>query len=327
MKKNIVLFTLGGTIAYTGQSQSLSGKDLLKAVPGLDPHINIIVKPFLQKASSSLTINDVIALARDINKEMESRTVDGIVVTQGTDTLEESAFILDMLLPRDIPIVVTGAMRNPMQAGADGPANLLAAIHVAKSSKARGIGTVVVFNDEIHSPLFVRKTHTQNVAAFRSEFGRLGWISEGEPRIIMKPNERYPVKLALDSIEDDKTSVALVTVSMDDDDRMLRHVNNAGYQALVLEGLGGGHVPAVMSEMLISLSKEIPVILTSRTGGGQILTDTYKGYSGSETYLLENGLISAGWLDSRKARILIHLLLKTGNSYDQIRNAFNYFQR
>ena len=169
MKKNIVLFTLGGTIAYTGQSQSLTGQDLLKSISGLNPNINISVIPFLQKASSSLTIQDIISLAKEIKQTIETQQVDGVVVTQGTDTIEESAFILDMLLPRAIPIVVTGAMRHPMQAGAEGPANLLAAIHVAVSEEASGIGTVVVLNDEIHSPLFVRKAHTQNVAAFRSE--------------------------------------------------------------------------------------------------------------------------------------------------------------
>lgn len=122
-------------------------------------------------------------MATEITRLFEEGS-DGIVITQGTDTIEETAFVLDLLVDAETPIVVTGAMRNPSLPGADGPANLLASVQVASSFAARGLGTLVVFNDEVHAARFVRKTHTQNPATFRSSpVGPIGWISEGTPRI------------------------------------------------------------------------------------------------------------------------------------------------
>src|SRR6202012_4516536 len=149
----VVLFTLGGTIASTpaagGVVPRLSGADLLTSVPGLDrAGLEVKVHDFRQVPSSSLTIGDILDLAVAI-REQVGAGADGVVVSQGTDTIEETVFLLDLLYDGEAPVVFTGAMRHPMLAGADGPANLLAAVTVAASPQARGLGCLVVFGDEV----------------------------------------------------------------------------------------------------------------------------------------------------------------------------------
>src|SRR6185437_4013034 len=134
----------------------------------------------------------------------------GIVITQGTDTIEETAFALDLLWAGHAPIVITGAMRNPSLPGADGPANLLAAVQVAASPTARGLGALVVFNDEIHAARFVSKTHTSKPSAFQSRHtGPIGWLSEGHPVVVSRPVGRFCLDVPSNS---EVPPVALVRV-------------------------------------------------------------------------------------------------------------------
>jgi L-asparaginase len=212
-------------------------------------------------------------------------------------------------------------MRNPTLPGADGPANLLAAVRVAASGAARGIGTVVVMNDEIHAARHVRKTHTQSPAAFRSAgAGPIGWVSEGSIRIPLRPADRHHVRLP-----DGPTSheVALVGVWPGDDGRILGAAGDLGYDGLVVEGMGGGHVPSAAVGPLEELAARMPVVLASRTGGGETLARTYDA-PGSEMDLLARGLIPAGVLDGPKARILLALLLRSGASREEIHAAFGH---
>jgi L-asparaginase len=166
----VAVFGLGGTIAMTqapdgGVSPVLSASDLLAAVPGLsDVEAELRVEDFRNKPGASLDFPDLYELAAAINKALADGCV-GAVVTQGTDTIEEVAYALDLLLPADTPVVVTGAMRNPTMAGADGPANILAAIKVAASPCARGLGCLVVLNDQVHAARWVHKAHTGSPAA------------------------------------------------------------------------------------------------------------------------------------------------------------------
>src|ERR1700743_1106386 len=168
----IALFTLGGTIASTstgaGVMPQLTGADLLAAAPGLErAGVTVGVHDFRQVPSSSLTVADVLDLVRAIRAEVAAGA-GGVVVSQGTDTIEETAFLGDLLYAGDVPGVFTGAMRNPTRAGPDGPANLRAAVAVAASPQARGLGCLVVLGDEIHAARFVSKAHTTSVTAFVS---------------------------------------------------------------------------------------------------------------------------------------------------------------
>jgi L-asparaginase len=320
----VAVLSLGGTISSTqaednsGVAPSLTGEDLVENVPEISEVAEVSAASFRQVPGSELTLEDLIELSTEIEGRIDEGAM-GVVVTQGTDTIEETSFVLDLLVGRDAPVVVTGAMRNPTLPGAEGPANLLASVQVAVSEAARGVGALVVLNDEIHAARFVQKTHTSNPATFRSPLtGPIGWISEGNVRIATRPVGSRHVALPPES---QNRPVALYTVSLGDDGRLLAQVAGLGYEGLVIEALGGGHVPSRMAEPLRSLSSEMPVVLASRTGGGEVLKNTY-GFTGSETDLLERGLINAGLLYGPKARLFLSLLLRSGASREEVAGAF-----
>jgi len=315
---------MGGTISSVdhggrGVEPTLTGEALVSDVPEIAGVADVSAVSFRQAASGEIGVGDLVELAAEISGRIDGGAA-GAVVTQGTDTIEETSFVLDLLIDREAPVVVTGAMRNPTLPGADGPANLLAAIQVAAGSMARGLGTVVVLNDEIHLARFARKTHTSNPATFRSDpGGPVGWISEGVPRVVLRPPGRHKVTLPENAEE---SPVALYHVALGDDGRLLPEIEEKGYAGLVVEAMGGGHVPSVMAGTLENLASKMPVVLASRTGGGEVLRSTY-GFVGSETDLLERGLVYAGPLDGRKARLLLTLLLQSGATKEVVKETFD----
>lgn len=320
----VTVLSLRGTISSTQISgprvePTLTAEALVSELPGLEEEAEVSANSFRQVASDELTLDDLVDLSREVERHVDEGS-SGVVITQGTDTIEETAFTLDLLVDCEAPVVVTGAMRNPDLPGADGPANLWASIRVAASEVARGLGTLVVLNDEIHAARFVKKTHTQNPAAFRSPLsGPVGLISEGMPRVVMRPVGKHKIELTENTLT---CPVALYTVSLGDDGRLLREIRNLGYEGLVVEALGGGHVPSWMVEILASLAGRMPVVLASRTGSGEVLQQTYS-FPGSETDLLGCGLIPASTLDGPKARLLLALLLRSRAGRDEISRTFD----
>jgi L-asparaginase len=317
----VLVLSLGGTIAMStaearGVQPRLSAEDLIASVPELSRVAQVEAESFRQLPGAHLTFGDVAALAGRIADETAG-DVAGVVVTQGTDTLEETAMLADLLLDVEQPVVMTGAMRNPTLPGADGPANLLAAVQVAASGKARGMGVLVVLNDEIHAARFVGKRHSTLPSAFRSVVGPIGWVTEGEPRI---PVALRPwITLAREPVK--KAHVGLVTVCFDDDGQVLAGAAAGGLDGLVVEALGGGHVPGTLAEPLGEVAARIPVVLASRTGQGENLRRTYS-FPGSETDLLDRGLIPGGWFDGPKARVLLAALLRAGYGTAAVRETF-----
>jgi L-asparaginase len=319
---SVSVLALGGTIASTGAgagvTPTLTAEQLVESVPGLADVARIQADTFRQVPSPELTVVDLVALAREIERRIEAGDA-GVVVTQGTNTIEETAFTLDLLLDSDAPVVVTGAMRNPTLPGADGPANLLAAVSTAVSTHAREIGTLVVFADEIHAARYVRKAHTQSIAPFRSSpIGPIGWVSEGAARIGARPVGRR--HLHLDEVSD-APPVALLTFGSGDEGLLAAAVAPAGYRGLVVEATGGGHVTARSVEELERLADQMPVVLASRTAAGEVLRRTYS-FVGSEVDLAERGLISAGSMTAARARMLLRLLLAAGATLEDVRQAF-----
>ena len=320
----VTVFSTGGTIASKrstegAASPNLTADDLIAAVPQVTDVANIEAVSFRQVASSELTVSDVIALAERIGRAVADGAA-GTVITQGTNTIEETSFVLDLLWDRAEPIVVTGAMRHPGLPGADGPANLLASALVAASPLARDLGCLVVFNDEVHLPLFVRKTHTSNPATFRSPLtGPIGWIAENRLRIALHPVVRHHI--AIGGVPAAVPPVGLLKVTLGDDGRVLTALGSLGLKGLIVEATGGGHVPQAMVEPLGALAKQMPVVLASRTGVGEVLRSTY-GFPGSETDLLKRGLIHGGILDGLKARLLLTLLLLAGAESETVLEAF-----
>lgn len=319
---SVSVLALGGTIASTGSgggvTPSLTADQLVESVPRLAEVARIDGATFRQVPSPELTLDDLIALAEEIERRL-SRGDAGVVVTQGTNTIEETAFVLDVLVDADSPVVVTGAMRNPTLAGADGPANLLAAVSTAASPEARGLGTVVVFADEILAARYVRKAHTQSVSPFQSSpIGPIGWLSEGVVRVGARPVGRRHLAL---SRSGEPPPVALLTFGQGDEGRLVSAIVSAGYRGLVVEATGGGHVTARSVPELERLAGEMPVVLTSRTGAGELLRRTYS-FVGSEVDLMQRGLIPAGAMTAAQARMLVRLLLAAGAAVDEVRQAF-----
>lgn len=320
----LLVLSLGGTITMTpnatggGIAPTLGAADLVAAVPGLSAVADIEARSPFKLPSPALTLEHISAVATEIRAAFDAG-FDGAVVIQGTDTIEETAFALDVLVRDDKPVVVTGAMRGPQQPGAEGPANLLAAAIVAASARARGLGTLVVLNDEIHAARFVRKAHTALPSAFVSaQSGPLGLVAEGDVRLFTRVTKPPLPELAF---EGDVTPVALLKIAMGDDGRLVRAVPSLGFAGLVLEGMGAGHVPAAIADIVAEVAARIPVVLATRTLAGPVFASTY-GYPGSEIDLLARGLISAGLLQGPKARILLALCLRAGLERAAIAEAF-----
>lgn len=317
------VIALGGTIAMTevaggGVAPTLGAAQLTAALPIRPNGVRLDSSTFRETPGAHLEPADLVQL-RDRTDELFAAGVDGVVITQGTDTIEETAFALDLLSDAERPIVVTGAMRHPAQPGADGPANLLAAIQVAAAEQGRDLGVLVVMDEVVHAARFVRKAHTFRPSAFVSAgAGPIGWVTEGRVRIPLRPTHRLYLDVAA---TDQVPPVALLTAALGDDGRFAAATVELGYAGAVVAGFGAGHVPLRQAEYLGALAKEVPVVLTSRTGTGEIGRNTY-GFPGSERDLLDRGLIGAGSLDPFKARVLLSYALALEWPGDRIAAAY-----
>ncbi len=331
------LFLLGGTITMKkapGENTSLSSSsgvvpavnadDLCRAVPGLDQVARLVARTDHMMASGNLTFQHAFDLAAEIRQaartsDTDGGDTDGFVIVQGTDTLEEMAFILDCLLDIRQPVVVTGAMRSPAQLSADGPANIMAAVTCAASKAIGKAGVVVVMNDEIHSAAFVTKAHTASIGAFQSpNTGPIGRLVEGQPHLYVVPVQGPRLALLAGA---DMPKVALIKAAFGDDGFLLNMVEKSDCQGLVIEAFGAGHLPESYLAALDNMTDKIPVILSSRTGAGHIFQYTY-GYKGAEMDLIKRGLIPSGLYNGLQSRLLLTLLLMSGASHDDIKKTF-----
>jgi L-asparaginase len=327
---HVALFALGGTIAApvdsAGRNASMTlGADELVGDLAGRAGVTVSATTFRRLPSASIRFADLLALSRSIGAALSDGAT-GAVVTVGTDSLEEIAYALDLLHGGDEPIVVTGAMRNAGLPGADGPANLLGALRVATHPFARGQGVLVVMNDEIHLARFVSKAHSSSVAAFRSAgVGPVGWLVEDRVRIpLLRRSRPDPLDIATADVPTAEAVstpvVSLLRLSLDDDPEWPAHLAQHS-DAMVVEVFGAGHAPERSMDALRTAAQRIPVVFASRTGAGELYRST-GSFPGSEQDLLAGGLISAGSLDGVKSRVLLSLLLQTGLSGLDLRNAF-----
>ncbi|SDP24113.1 asparaginase [Lentzea jiangxiensis] len=294
MSSQVAVASLGGTITMTGSgavSPTLGAGDLVRGLEVGE------IATLATVPGASLTFTTLLETF-DWADEQVSGGAAGVVVVQGTDTLEETAYFFDCLWPHDEPVVVTGAMRHPGLPGADGPANLAAAVAVAAAPNSRGRGALLVLNDEVHAARWVRKTHSSLPNAFESFPGPLGLVVEGSPRYFHPAHRLTALPRPLDA-----PAVPLIEATVDDDGSILDWLNVGG---TVVAATGVGHVSAGMAEA-ISRAR-FPVVVATRTGAGTTFRDTY-GFVGSESDLIQRGAVMAGWLCPRKARVLLRLAL------------------
>jgi L-asparaginase len=321
----VSILALGGTIASipTGgplAQPTLTADDLAALVGGARGVPALQTESLLQAPSGDLSFGAVATVAQRVRGVIADGAI-GVVITQGTDTLEETAFQLDLLLDVGQPVVVTGALRNPALPGADGGANLLAAIRVAAAPAAAGLGVLVVMNDEIHAARFVRKTHTHRPSAFASPAaGPLGWIAEDRVRIALRLAEPAPTI----GWRGEPPDTPLVTLGLSTPTAALGPYLEHPPAGLVIAGFGVGHAPSWTAPTIGALAAKLPVVLASRVGAGEVFRGAY-GYPGSETDLLGRGCIGAGYLDAFKARVLLALLLGEGADRQRIVEVFARF--
>lgn len=325
-RKRLVVLSLGGTITMVPQAgggiaPKLGAAELVASVPELAEVAEIEADSQARLPSPSLAPEHLVAVAQRI-ADAFADGADGAVVIQGTDTIEESAFLLDLLVGGGRPVVITGAMRGADAPGADGPANLLAAARVAASEAARGLGTLAVLNYDIHAARFVQKSHTTLPSAFAAPMmGPLGAVAEGRVRIFA----RVPALPALPLHGGPPRPVALIRWAMGDDGRLLGALSGLGYAGAVIEGMGAGHVPAGAADAVGDLAARMPVVLATRSVAGPVFTQTY-GYPGGEIDLIRRGVIPAGLLSGLKARLLLGLALRGGGGQAAAAAAFAPYQ-
>jgi L-asparaginase len=324
--KRIVLLSTGGTIASTRDASgrsiagALAGESLVEGL-AIDPLIRLEVRSVFQKPSNAIGHDDWAALGRQCEELISGGGIDGIVITHGTDTLEDTAYYLHCVLDNNaVPVVVTGAQRVPHAVGPDAHANIRDAISLAASKESRGMGVLVLFNQSIFSAGFVRKVSSFQLHGFDSPgLGCLGYVDEGNVTLLQRP--LCQPRLGHDA---PLPPVHIVPVYAGADPAFLGAVIHARPAGLVLDGLGRGHVPPLWASMLRdAVGQGITVLVCSSTLHGA----THQSYEfpGSLHDLETSGAIGVNHVSARKARIRLSILLANGvRDPAAIRQAFDW---
>lgn len=309
--RRVLLIACGGTIAghadEAGRFRPTGRAAELLAGVTLPAGIEVSAIDALTVPSRAMSLADVLQLVEYVETlAAGAQPPDGVVISQGTDTLEETAYLFALMCGARLPVVLTGAMRPGVVAGSDGPANLAAAITVAAWAAAAALGPLLVFGDEIHAARWVTKVHTSRPAAFASPgAGPVGIVGEGRVRLWGAP--AGPI---LGPPRELSHRVELLTMASGDDGRLAEAAGRYA-DGLVIAGMGGGHVPPEAAKVLGVLARRMPVVLASRCAAGPVLTSTYRG-EGAESDLIAQGLLPVGNLQPLKARLRLIVGLGLG---------------
>ncbi|MDO7252903.1 asparaginase [Helicobacter cappadocius] len=308
MKPKISIGSLGGTISMTssksnqGIAPKLSAKDFIELLPDIEKIASIDAESLFALPSGHLKFEMLLEALRWAKKQVELGS-NGVILTQGTDTLEESAFFCDLFWDKSEPLILMGAMRSPEMLGAEGIRNLYNSILSASSPNSRNRGVMVVMNDAIHVPRWMRKSHSLAVETFCSDGKTHGFVAEGRVEYFCPPLQR--VVLPLPSCLCKK--IFLWEQTLDVDIGVLDWVK-ASVDGLVISGFGAGHVSLETAQRLKEIIECMPVIIATRTTEGPTAYSTY-GYIGSEIDCIKQGAMMAGYLSAKKARILLWAIL------------------
>jgi L-asparaginase len=323
MKKRIAMYFTGGTISMRydpgigAAVPALSGREIIDNVPGLADVADVEIFDFGRFPGPHMTPARMIQLSIEVRATLSRSDIAGVVITHGTDTLEETAFLMDLTVASEKPVVLAGAMRTSSEVGWDGPSNLLAASRVASSESARGLGALVVMNDTVLAASEATKTHSESFDSFQSpNFGPLGVIDKGE--VIIRRSMPGRAHISTTRIAE---PVWLLKAASGFDSTLIDACMDAGAKGLVIEALGRGNLPPdSVAGIERALSESVPVALTSRCLRGRVY-ESY-GYAGGGKHLRNLGVIFADFLNGQKARIMLSLSLSVTDKPDEIRELF-----
>ncbi len=309
----VKMIATGGTIAMKidpvkrAPVPAISGEELLATVPGIADVAKIEVSNLANVPSEYMDPALWVKLQKAVVEALARPDVAGVIVSHGTDTLEETAYFLDLTVDSEKPIVLIGAQRNASEADFDGPRNLLNAARICVSPDARGKGAVVALNNQINAARDVTKTHTSDVETFKSgDFGFLGTVDHDRVVFCRSPLRRQHVALTREKLP----YVEIVPMYGGADGTMVRAAVAAGAKAIVVEALGWGNVNIPMYEAVRdAIGKGVVVVVATRVPNGRVLP-VYGNKGGGKT-LKEAGAVMADNLPAQKARILAMLALQT----------------
>lgn len=317
MKKVALIFT-GGTIAMKVNSKlqgaipSVTPSELVGLLSEVTDYRNLVAYEFSKLPSPSITPERMFELKMVIDQYLDDDAFAGVVIVHGTDTLEETAFYLDVVMHSEKPIVLTGSMKNASELGYDGLTNLVSSIKVVMDENAKNKGVLVVFNYQINAAYEVTKTHTLNLDTFKSfEFGPLGIIDDDDVIFFRELTLRKDYKLHNAYNESTYLIKAYTGLSGD----IIDFYVEKGAKGIVIEALGRGNVPPMMMDSIKNaIHKGVKIVIVSRCYGGRVL-DTY-GYIGGGKDLKRSGCILGGNLSGPKARLL--LMIGLSNNLDDV---------
>ena len=326
----------GGTIAGRGastgvsdyKSGALAAEELVKAVPEIKQFADVKVEQLFNVSSDNLTLDNLLTLSKRINTifETDSR-VSGVVVTHGTNTLEETAYFLNLTVRDERPVVVTGAMRPATATSADGPLNLLNAIRTASTHEARAKGVLVVLNDEINGAREATKTSTYRVESFRApDLGVLGYVDGDAIVFYRSSTRRHTTRTEFDVMRiQELPTVDIYYSYVQSNTEMIDALVKTGVKGIVFAGTGAGTVNAAERAALKALraspaSPEPVLVRSSRVGSGRVI-----GLTGLREEYDALGLISGDNLNPQKARILLMLALTKTTDVHEIQRMFNEY--
>ncbi|MCT4661498.1 MAG: asparaginase [Tissierellales bacterium] len=323
MKKKIAIVFTGGTISMkvdpslNAAIPGMTSEEIMSKVTNIEKFADFEIIKFSNMPGPHMTLDSMFELSQKVKELTSRKDISGVIVTHGTDTLEETAYFLDLTLSTEKPIVVVGAMRNGSELGYDGPSNIAAAICTAISDDSSNRGVLVVLNNEVNAAREVTKTNTLALNTFKSpEFGPLGIVDNDEV-IYYRSLQEHKV-IDIDNVD---TKVGLVKACVGMDSDLINYMIDTGYNGIVIEGMGRGNLPPNMiSGIKKALSKDIPVVLVSRCHTGRVL-DTY-GYEGAGRTLTDAGVILGFNLPGQKARIKLIVALCHTKNMKEIKSIF-----
>jgi L-asparaginase len=323
MKKKLAIILTGGTISMKTDPKShavipaINSDEVINTIKNIEALADLEIINYANLPSPHINLKIMMDIFRLTKIQLAKDDISGVIITHGTDTLEETAYLLDLLLDTQKPVIVVGAMRNFSELGYDGSSNLSAAICTALSENSWNKGVLVVMNNEVNAASEVTKTNTLSLDTFKSpNFGPLGIVDNDE--VIYYRNKLQRQNFTVNEIEE---KVGLIKAVAGLDSSILDFYIESNYKGIVIEALGRGNLPPEMLPGIKkALQKNIPIVIVSRCPKGRVLY-TY-GYAGGGKNLRDLGAIFGGNLPGQKARIKLMVLLKVTNDLNELKNLF-----